>query len=362
MSRIRFGRSLVALIVLLLSHFSEAGAAIEDCPSVLKQPQEMKKFGKQRVQAIRGWDKLITWTLSPKNKKYVLVAPVEERNYEVTEEDLLTFDANYGYFSIYHPIVGIVTKSERDIQATNCLVSSVDQEIKNVKQREFTEYEIFGKVTGYRPLQKGMTVIGPKGVEYIVDTVIDLWRGMPGFGLLPKSDEDAAPILLYRGTDLNLTSEKGWASVLSDLNTSGPGHDTFLRARDEIHEWLVKVKKSHRPASLVGFSLGGVFVYYTLIYESDQVNKTVPSVAFNPPGVSKELLAQWKEVKEKPPHISFVNEGDFVSQIGFLLDNVWVITLPKPLGVIAAHVTLISAQPKYTMQKVDVLKENQSRD
>lgn len=333
----------------------------DDCPSLLNQPEEMKKFGKQRVQAIRGWDKLITWTLSPKNKPYVLKTPPEEIAFSVNEKDLISFDENYGYFSAYHPIVGVVTKSERDIKTTDCLLSSVQNELDNVEQRKFTVEEIMAKVLAYRPLEKGMVVAGPRNSEYVVDTIIDLWRGMPAFGLLPKNDKTAPPILLYRGTDLNLTSEKGWASILSDLDPSGPGHDTFLRARDEIHQWLVKVKESHSPARLIGFSLGGVLVLYTIIYESDYVNKEIPSVAFNPPGVTKELLETWERTKEKPPHYSFVNRGDFVSQIGFLLGNVWELSLPNPMGVIAAHVTLISAQPKYSMQAVDVIKENESR-
>lgn len=197
---------------------------------------------------------------------------------------------------------------------------------------------------------------------FIVDEVIDLWRGMPAFGLVPERKNGMAPILLFRGTDLDLTSEKGWASVLSDLDTTGPGHVTFLRARHQIHNWLKKVQQEHEPARVMGFSLGGVFVLYTMIYEGDLLNQTVESVAFNPPGVSEEVLKKWEALPQKTPHITYVNQGDFVSKIGFFLSDVWELSLTSPMGVIQAHVTLISAQPQFSLSKVDVTEENKKRE
>ena len=213
-----------------------------------------------------------------------------------------------------------------------------------------------------RSLKKGTKVWVSENEIYTVDIVIDLWHGMPAFGLIPE--KNGTPILLYRGTDLNLTSEKGWASILSDLDTTGPGYKTYLRARTEIRNWLEKVKKQQKPARVMGFSLGGVFVCYSLIYEYDLLSKEAPSVAFNPPGISEEIYEKWESIPkaQRTPHFLYVNQGDFVSQIGLLLSNVWELSLDHPMGVIESHVTLICTQPLYKMTAVDVPKENQSRE
>lgn len=326
-----------------------------------------------RVKAIKGWDKLLTWTLAPKNPPYQLKVPFVQKDFQVKTPNLANFDQNYGYFSIYHPIVGIVTKSLRDIEVTNCLLESIHTEIKDPEQCHFSSEEILAKVMAYRPLLEGMKIAicswnakGEKSLQtYLVDKVLDLWHGMPAFGLVPEKKGEHIPILLFRGTDLSLNSEKGWASILSDLDTSGPGYTTFLQGQQEIHHWLEKMVKEKAPARLVGFSLGGVFVYYTMIHEYDLVNQEVhsPSIAFNSPGLSKEMLKKWGQVPDvlKPPLITYVNQGDIVSQIGFFLSTVWEVALPKPMQVIQAHTSLISTQPSYQMRLIDVELENESR-
>jgi len=325
-----------------------------------------------RLKAIKGWDRLLTWALAPKQRDYPLKKPLEQKKFQVRAKELFQFDQNYGYFSIYHPIVGIVTDSQRDIDVTKCLLESIATQFTNQEQILFSTDEILAKVMAYRSLKKGMKLSlftwnanGRLVLEtFIVDTIIDMWRGMPAFGLVPEKKKASPPILLFRGTDLNLTSEKGWASVLSDLDTTGPGHTTFLRARDQIQIWLKKMKKEQMPARAIGTSLGGVFVLYSLIYESELLSHdpTFPSVAFNAPGISKQILDKWNALKKKPAHITYVNQGDFVSQIGLFLPNVWEIALDHPMQVIEAHTTLISTQPFYQMSAINVPLENKTRE
>lgn len=349
----------VLFVALLTFALTSQIFAADDCPTILRTPEETKTFGEMRVRAIRGWDKLLTWALTPKNKKYILTDPPVTRTFTVDSEEIFEFLRNYGYFSIYHPIVGIVTDEKRDIKVTNCLLASLPSQIKDPLQLQFSQDEILAKVMAYRPLEKGMQIdLG--SLSYKVDEVIDLWKGMPAFGLVPK-DDTQPPILLFRGTDLNLVSEKGWASVLSDLDVNGPGYSTFLLARDNVRKWLLKMQKN--PPRLVGYSLGGAFVLFTLVHEYPLVSKQHLSRAFNPPGVSQEVLDKWNELSEdeKSPHHTYVNQGDFVSQIGYFLSNVWEISLEEPMGVIESHVTLISAEPKFTLSEVDVPEENASR-
>ncbi len=327
----------------------------EECPAILQQPIESKQYGELRTKSIKGWDKLLTWAFLSQNRPYVLMQPPVQTIYKRPGEHLANFDKNYGYFSIYHPLVGIVTDSDEDIKVVQCLLSTVDS--------QFAIDEILSKILAYRTLKKGMKITIANLGAYIVDEVIDLWRGMPAYGLIPENGKGAIPILLFRGTDLDLVSEKGWASILSDLDIAGPGHKTFLRAQQEIHDWLTKVQASSAPARVVGFSLGGVFVLYTLIYEHELINKQIASTAFNPPGVSQQILDMWEKMpsEKRPPHVTYVNQGDFVSQIGFFLGNVHEISLEQPMEVIEAHVTFISGAPLFKINAVDVPKENQER-
>lgn len=339
--------------------------ATDQCPAILQDPIEAKQFGELRVKTIKGWDKLLTWAFLPKNKPYALKEPLIQTVYKRAGEELADFVKNYGYFSIYHPIVGIVTDSEKDIEVTECLLGSIQK--TETAQLKFMTDEILGKVLAYRTLKKGLKIAVPISKDtvatYVVDEIINLWRGMPAYGLIPENKEQAPPILLFRGTDLDLRSEKGWASVLSDLDISGPGLKTFLRAQNEIHDWLAKVQQSIAPARIVGFSLGGVFVLYTLIYEHELINKKSSSTAFNPPGVSAQVLDMWEKIpnEKRPPQITYVNQGDFVSKIGFFLGNVHEVSLEEPMEVIQAHVTLISGAPLYKITAVDVALENKDR-
>lgn len=347
------------LLALVLTCFATCAKAADDCPALLRDPDEDVRLGEMRVKAIRGWDKLLTWALTPKNTKYVLASPPTARSFSLTNQEIDSFVYNYGYFSIYRPIVGIVTDDKRDVKVTSCLLSAVSHDSEQPLGRQFAQDEILAKVLAYRTLEKGMKIdLGD--VIYKVDEVIDMWRGMPAFGLVSNTPH-YPPILLYRGTDLNVVTEKGWASILSDLDVNGPGHSTYLGARHKIRNWLNKMQKT--PPRLIGYSLGGVFVLYTLIHDHDLVSKRYLSIAFNPPGVSEEMLEKWEAISEeiRPEHITYVNEGDFVSQIGLFLSDVWEISTPKPMGVIESHVSLITAKPEFTLTKVDVEGENAQR-
>ncbi len=341
-----------------------------ECPALLNESKYQQTFGEIRLKFIQGWDNLLTWTLKPRNPPYHLEQPLQEKSFRVEAADLLAFDRNYGYFSLFHPIVGIVTQEKRDIAVSDCLLQSLSSAIADPEQLAFSRDEILAKVLSYRHLKKGMTLSLPKVREqelelYVVDEVIDLWHGMPAFGIVPKEEGDGVPILLYRGTDLSITTEKGWASIMSDLDISGPGYNTYLQAQEKIRAWLEKMHKRGSPARVVGFSLGGVFVFYTLIFNYDLLNldPNTRSVAFNPPGITEEIVAKWREIPEtlKPPHVSYVNEGDIVSRLGILLPEVWELSLKEPMKVIEAHATLMSVQPFYQMKKVDVSLENASR-
>src|SRR5207249_1381181 len=133
--------------------------------------------------------------------------------------------------------------------------------------------ELLSKVLAYRDLQLGQTIQIPVEIKgkivletFTVDHLFDIWQGMPAFGLIPKK-KNLSSLLLFRGTDFSLISKRGIASVMSDLDPSGPGLKAFFHARKEIGGWLQAVQAQGKPARVMGFSLGGALAAYTFIYE-----------------------------------------------------------------------------------------------
>jgi hypothetical protein len=329
--------------------------------------------GLMRVRALESLDKMLSIAFDQKYRSYKLLYPLYEENFKNNVVEAIDFERSFGYFSPNRPLVGHVTGEKEDIALTCQLLKDIHQQITAPVERRITSAEVLTKILAYRNLKEGMEVPipiidksdKPKLMTYTVDSIFDLWHGMPAFGLVPKDRGKAAPILLYRGTDLSFGTERGWASVISDLNTSGPGLTAFLNAQQSIHEWLKKVAEYGVKARVMGYSLGGVLTAYTTLYEHDLINqdKKHPSLSFNPPGVSKAVLDQWQNLPEnkKIPLSVFVVRGDLVSKIGLLFGDVVEFSVENGLKPIAAHVILVSGQPFYRYYKVNVEKENLSR-
>lgn len=304
-----------------------------------------------------------------KHRYYQPVYPVKLETYENGCLEFQNFIAQHGHSSSYRPLIGIVTEDPNDVLAVNQLLVRVQENIENKKQMRLITDEILTKVIAYRNLQVGQKIpvpIVPKSgdtriVIYHVDKVFDLNAEMPAFGLVP-SDIKAPPILLFRGTDLSFTL-KGMASVFADLDLNGPGLSIFYMAQDDLHNWLEKVSNSHSKARIMGYSLGGSFTQYTCIHEHELIckDKQFPSVAFNQPGISEDLVIKWHKLKEeeKPPLKGYVTEGDMVSTVGKLIGNVKEISLDYLLEPLFAHVTLMSVQQRLYVYRLDVTLKNE---
>jgi hypothetical protein len=333
----------------------------EECPSLLQHPPDHKALGALRVKTIKNLDKTLTWAFAKKNSSYALAMPLQEQSYSVTAPEILGFEQNYGFFSPFDPLAGKLTADKADIQVAECLLKAIDSDIQDAAQKRFSLDEVLAKVLAYRALEKGMELALPQ--PYLVDEVIDLWRGMPAFGLAPKDTNSHLPaILLFRGTDFSFSTEKGWASIMSDLDIQGPGLSTFLKARPKIHSWLLKMKERGQSARVIGVSLGGVLASYAYMFEKEDLSHE-PSVAINPPGMSEESYKVWAQFpkEEHPSFLVYVTKGAVVSKIGYLIGTVKELQLPYPLKVIEAHVTLISTHKRYSISDVDLAKENATR-
>ena len=282
-------------------------------------------------------------------------------------DEIMNFDKNFGLDAPNKRLVGKVSSPFdflEDIEITCDLLEIIDKEIQDPNERLLVTGEIVTKVLAYRDLQLGNEVSIPiidstgrytKG-EFVVDELFNLWNGMPAFGLMPIHKGEYAPILLFRGTDLSLTSKRSLSSILCDLDLSGPGHSIYLHSRNQIQEWLKNAAQFGPKSRVMGFSLGGSLASYTLIYEKNLVSqdKENPSLAFNSPGVTRKLYAKWNAFSEadRPPFVVFHTKNDPVSKVGFMIGDIYKLATERRLPSITAHVILISGQPTYYLRPI----------
>ena len=275
-------------------------------------------------------------------------------------EEVVAFEEKYHYFSD-RPLVGRVSGLSEDIDLVKDLLLKVHERVSHIQKRVFVVSEILTKILAYRDLQENDKISipwidkqgGPILTEFTIDHIFNLWNGMPAFGLIPE-EKHIAPILLYRGTDFSLDSKRGISSLLSDLDLSGPGRNTYLKARYTLRNWLEKVAKEKMKTQVMGYSLGGVLASYTLLYEHDLIIKDIrfPSISFAQPGVSQKIYNDWMHLpkKDKSPYMVFITKGDLVSKVGHLYGDVYVIHLDETLSPLHAHVALMSAKPYINIQ------------
>lgn len=282
-------------------------------------------------------------------------------------DEIISFNRNFGLEAPHKRLVAKVSdpfECLEDIEITCDLLETINASFRDENERLLVTGEILTKVLAYRDLRIGQNINIPvvdKHGQYIistyeVDQVFNLWNGMPAFGLVPKDRGSVAPILLFRGTDLSLSSKRSLSSILADLDISGPGHSTYLHARPYIRKWLEDVSRYGEKTRVMGFSLGGAFASYTLIYEHDLVtrDKSNPSIAFNTPGVTKKLYNKWQSFSSdyRPPFVTFQTKHDAICKVGHLIGDIYKLSTETQLPSITAHVILISGQPSYYLRAI----------
>ncbi|MFI5333645.1 MAG: hypothetical protein ACHQT8_00585 [Chlamydiales bacterium] len=322
-----------------------------------------------RTTFLQNFDKMLSLLIEPHARTYLLEESHPGEELKNSDPYLLRFDPLYGYFSEERALVGRVTRHPSDFTVAVELLVKIHNKILDPLQCDVMSSETMTKLVAYRDLTPGMVLPfptvdpkrGPAVILYTVDEVIDLWRGMPAYGLIPQQKGSAPPILLFRGTDFSLVTEKGWASILSDLEIRDPGLSTFHHGQPKIHAWLEKATKNGEKARVMGFSLGGILAAYTLIYETALINQEAPSISFNAPGVSPEIFIDWSQLERPPPFLNFVTEGDMIPKYGLLIGQTYLLfqeICPAPLK---AHTQLITLSSTYRLQNIDQIQENRRR-
>jgi hypothetical protein len=343
----------------------------DDCadicpPSIYDRPQTWKD--RMRIRALRNFDQFLSWSFSEKFKTYALISPIEENKIASDIPEMRSFVENYGYFSLKHPIVGKVTTDAKDLELICCLLKVLYEKSDDAEYLQIAVGEVITKALAYHDLKIGQIITIPvesggkiKFEHFVVDHIFNIWSGMPAFGLVPER-KGIASILFFRGTDFSLDSQRGWASLMSNLDMVSPGLSAFQHSQSEIHRWLKAVSAKGRKARVLGFSLGGVLAAYTFIYENRWLSDQ-GSISFCAPGVREKVISEWQLLSEERQNgfTSFVNMGDITSKIGKLFGNVYELSTSKTFKPLTAHTMLISSYPLFSKAKVDVEQENENR-
>jgi hypothetical protein len=321
--------------------------------------------GQIRLAMLKRSDQFLD-IITPQKFKYYCFTPPSHHLINPIPS-LVSFAEDFGYFSPVRPIIAHVSNQREDLELVLCMLKVLSTMRYESEFVTFAIAELIAKALAYRDLNQGQRVRLPVKTgsvfyltEFTVDRVFNLWNGMPAFGLIPDT-KGIASILLFRGTDFALYSKRGWSSLLSDVDLSGPGFSVFMNARSEIHTWLEKSAKEDKKAIVLGLSLGGALAAYTYIYEGDLLNET-GSASFNAPGIPEKVFEEWDmSPKKRGKFISYINQGDIVSKNGYLFGEAVQLSIEVLMKPIVAHTILISGQSNFTMTTIDVQAENAQR-
>jgi hypothetical protein len=327
-------------------------------------------FALTRIKRFQYWDKLLAFLFGYPSRCFVRKTPLEIEKFKNPNPNLKYFSDNFGRFSTSKSLIGVVSLEPSDVIVTQHLLKIIYDTLKSSRIVELCTNEILSKVLAYRDLKENIKLLIPivlheekvEYVEFIVDTIFDLWQKHTAFGLRPTSVSNVSPILLFRGTDFSLNRQGGRASILSDLDPDGPGRRLYLSCRSTLRYWLLQMSHLGEKTRVLGHSLGGVLATYAAVYEHDLLSKNPlqASYSFNAPGITEDLFKDWEDLplEERPSFYSFVTRGDIVSKFGQVFGETYELFTSRPLSPMISHEQLIFSQPLSYMCKVDIEKEN----
>ncbi|MGC1878941.1 MAG: hypothetical protein WA678_06170 [Rhabdochlamydiaceae bacterium] len=355
------------LICSLTCTYSVFADCADHCPPPSLQDQPPTWESKMRLKMRQVFDQFLNWSFGEKYKTYALIHPLEEKKIERDIPQMRRFSENYGYYS-EHPIVARVSYREEDLEVICCLLKVLYEQGGSGDYFQIAIAEVLTKVLAYYDLKIGQRVRIPIEIDgevnfepFDVDHIFNIWNGMPAFGLVPER-EGVGSLLIFRGTDFSLDSQRGRASLLSDLDITGPGFSAFQRSQSEISQWLKTVHGQGKPARVMGFSLGGALAAYTFIYENHTLSER-GSVSMCAPGVKEKVISEWQLLPEerRDGFVNYVNMGDITSKVGKLFGDVYALWGAKNYRPLTAHTLLMSSEPFFFKAKVNVKRENENR-
>ena len=320
--------------------------------------------------SFKVFERALSWLFKSKSLTYAIDTTQQSTILHNDALELLEFAKSYRNHFAQKNLICRVTNNPGDVETTTGLLKTLKDHIQQERHLLLASDEILAKVLSYRRLKNGqqleLPVMTPgKGIEYIsykIDTSFHLFNRMEAFALLNVDKSKGCPIILFRGTDFSLVREEGRRSILHDIDPKGPGHTQFEKIKEDLSRYLETINKTYGPIRLVGHSLGGVMLLYTLTHYPHLLQKSthLPSVAFNFPGIGSKMFEKFcaLDEHERPMFQGFVSEGDVISKFGKLVGDIYSLNLGLDLSPIRAHEELFFLAPRVEVQKVDVDQEN----
>jgi hypothetical protein len=148
------------------------------------------------------------------------------------------------------------------------------------------------------------------GYGYTVDTV--LTGTISGFYALGLKSPDAAPILVFRGTELTLN--RFLPDLFADFDSNGVGYRQFEPNRGKVGDWVRMISTSG-PVTITGHSLGGALTQWFAADLTSQAQRLGEVVTFNSPGIGRSFADLFRvDLTLGATH--YVVNGDIVSMAG----------------------------------------------
>lgn len=188
------------------------------------------------------------------------------------------------------------------------------EKFHELRQLEYLTREYASLVHGNDELELKVRVKDtPQLVTYTVEE-IPLWWGLCCYGLKPKDNLEAPPLILFHGTKTCPAHISSGVTVLEDFDPFGVGYIAFRMGKKKLEEWLKEATNNGaRKAIGSGYSLGGALLTNATVYLNNFFQN---AYTFNSPGVGFLVERRWKKIPtnaNRPVIVNYDHMDDVIS-------------------------------------------------
>ncbi|MCE5316529.1 MAG: hypothetical protein LLG04_04100 [Parachlamydia sp.] len=274
----------------------------------------------------------------------------------------------------YEKISATQTPEEAIETTIGLLVSlgALEFEASEYPIRNAMTAEILTKHLAPLPLKMGLRIPCPcftaenKPIvaTYQIHDILPLSSTQIPVYILTPEDKKLPPLLIFRGTVLNLSRAADAASIIENMNKIGPARKPYDEFKATLGPYLQKMAKEYPPFRFLGYSQGGVLaaracVDFPGFLQKQELNG---SILFNPPGLEADYCARWDILSEteRPMAVTYLVTRDIVSKRGHkFIGSIYEIQ-PPANAILHSHLGAKFLNPNWNLFAIDNEKEAQS--
>lgn len=261
---------------------------------------------------------------------------------------------------------------EEAIEAILALLTAVGKlefDVSEYAIRNAMAAEILTKHLAPQPLKVGLRLLFPcfstdnKPIvaPYQIRDILPLGSTQIPVYILTPEDKKLPPLLIFRGTVLNLSKAADAASIIENMNKIGPARTPYEEFKKPLSIYLQKMAKDYPPFRFLGYSQGGVLaaracVDFPAYLQKQELNG---SILFNPPGLEADYCARWEMLpeKERPAAVTYLVTRDIVSKRGHkFIGSIYEIQPPED-AFLHSHMGAKFLNPNWHLFAIDNEKE-----